>query len=237
MISPVRHFGKLSRMIPVLALGIWFTSGSPALACGGCGGWGGYGGYGRGYPGYGYGGYGLGRGGWGNAWGNPGYAWGNGWGSRGYGSYGFGYPRSGLAYGGYGYGNPSYGYQPANGYANVGSSNPGYSYNPAYVAPGTRAATIPRTAAQERRLGINEELVVDANNQGSMKVTNVHPGTAAERAGLQVGDVIHSANGYLTQQLGNLEWIIANKTPNKTLTMNVQSARDGLAHTITAQLP
>ena len=31
----------------------------------------------------------------------------------------------------------------------------------------------------------------------------------AEQAGLQPGDVILSANGYLTQQSGNLAWIIA----------------------------
>ena len=70
-----------------------------------------------------------------------------------------------------------------------------------------------------------------------MKVANVYPGTAAERAGLQVGDVIHSINGYLTEQRGNLAWIIANAAPNNTLTMNVRTASDGKEHTVTAQIP
>jgi hypothetical protein len=241
-------------MIPGLTLGIWVISGTSALACG-CGGCGG--GYGRGYAGIGSGGYGWGRPGYaygGSGWGNPGYAYGgSGWGNRGYASGGsgwgspgygyggnrYGYSGSGLAYGGYRYGNPSYGYQSAYPNSNVGPSypNPGFAYNPAYVAPRTDAATMAQTAVQGRNLGINEEPAVDANNQQGMKVTNVQPGTAAARAGLQVGDVIHSANGYLTQQPGNLPWIIANKTPNNVLTMDVRAARDGQAHTITAQLP
>ena len=63
-----------------------------------------------------------------------------------------------------------------------------------------------------------------------MKVTNVYPGTPAQRAGLQVGDVLVSINGYLTEQRGNLAWIIANAAPNNQLKMTVRTAKDGKEH-------
>ena len=66
-----------------------------------------------------------------------------------------------------------------------------------------------------------------------MKVTNVYPGTAAERAGLGVCDVIYSINGYLTEQRGNLAWIIANAAQNNQLRMSVKTAKDGQEHAIT----
>ena len=57
-------------------------------------------------------------------------------------------------------------------------------------------------------LGIEEVAINDGGVIG-MQVTQVYSGSTAERAGLQAGDVIHSANGYLTQQHGNLTWIIS----------------------------
>ena len=56
-------------------------------------------------------------------------------------------------------------------------------------------------------LGIDEQAVNDASGK-QIAITRVHPGSPAERAGLQVGDTIISANGYLTQDPGNLAWII-----------------------------
>jgi S1-C subfamily serine protease len=70
-----------------------------------------------------------------------------------------------------------------------------------------------------------------------MKVSKVYPGSAAEKAGLHAGDVIHSINGYLTTQPGNMAWIIANAAPDNVLMMNVRNASDGKEHTITAHLP
>ena len=70
-----------------------------------------------------------------------------------------------------------------------------------------------------------------------MKVGKVYPGTAAEKAGLQAGDVIRSVNGYLTEQRGNLAWIIANAAPNNELKLNIQTAKDGQTRSITATLP
>ena len=92
-------------------------------------------------------------------------------------------------------------------------------------------------AGQGRYLGIDEEPVVDAGGRKGMKVANVYPGTPAEKAGLQAGDVIHSINGYMTEQRGNLAWIIANAAPSNALKMNVRTAKDGQEHTVTAQLP
>ncbi len=196
-------------------------------------GYGGYGGYGYGgfYPGfYGLGLFGLGYGGYG----------------MGYGGYGMGYGGYGMGYGGYdgyGMGYGGYGYPYYGGYGGAGYSYPYVNtvytsptvYSSAYVAP---AAGAPNTvAAQGRYLGIDEEPVVEAGGRKGMKVSNVYPGTAAEKAGLKAGDVIHSINGYLTEQRGNLAWIIANATPTNILKMNVRTAKDGQEHTVTAQIP
>jgi len=70
-----------------------------------------------------------------------------------------------------------------------------------------------------------------------MQVVRVYAGSAAEKAGLQAGDVIYSANGYLTQEHGNLAWIIATVPPNGVLNLNVRAAHDGATHAVNAQLP
>jgi hypothetical protein len=99
---------------------------------------------------------------------------------------------------------------------------------PPMAAPGAGAA---------RDLGIDAEIAVEADGTRGLKVSKVNPGTAAENAGLQVGDVIHSVNGYFTEQLGNVPWIIANAAPDGALKINVRSTKDGEMHTLTAQLP
>ena len=206
----------------------------------GYGGYGGFGGYGLGL-GYGYGVYGLGYGGYG----------------LGYGGYGLGYGGYGLGYGGYGLG---YG-----GLWRLRLSvlwlrwlwrlrrlwlsglrlcrlrlssrverRRCFGYNSAYVAPTTTGTS---TTAQRRYLGIDEEPMVGSDGSKAMKITNVYPGTAAEKAGLKAGDVLRSVNGYLTEQRGNLAWIIANATPNNQLKLNVQTAQDGKTHQIVASLP
>ncbi len=187
-------------------------------------GYGGYGGYGGFYPGfYGLGLFGLGYGGYGMGYGGYGMGYG------GYDGYGMGYGGYGYPYYG-GYGGAGYSYP----YVNTVYTSPTV-YSSAYVAP---AAGAPNTvAAQGRYLGIDEEPVVEAGGRKGMKVSNVYPGTAAEKAGLKAGDVIHSINGYLTEQRGNLAWIIANATPTNILKMNVRTAKDGQEHTVTAQIP
>jgi hypothetical protein len=237
MFLPVRRCGFQSELtVILLALAVWSMSGSSAFAQSGRGWFGGrsnIGGYGSrgyypyygyrsgysGYPGYNiYGNYGV--------YGYPGSGIEGGYSNPGYDSGHGGYP----SYGGYGIPN-SY---PASAYG-VGSPATGVGYSSAYVAPASGAANT--TPTQGRLLGIDEEPVVVSDGAKAMKVAKVFPGSAAERAGLQAGDVIRSINGYLTEQRGNLAWIIANKTPNNELKMTVQAAKDGRDHLITATLP
>ena len=89
---------------------------------------------------------------------------------------------------------------------------------------------------QGRYFGIDEQAVVDAGSIG-MQVVRVYAGTPAATAGIQVGDVIHAANGYLIQQHGNLSWVIANAAPGGVLNLTVHSARDGGTYSISARVP
>ena len=69
-----------------------------------------------------------------------------------------------------------------------------------------------------------------------MKITNVYADTGAANAGLQIGDVLISVNGYLTEQRGNLAWIIANATPGNDLKLVVRTVKDGKDHTVMATI-
>jgi hypothetical protein len=142
-----------------------------------------------------------------------------------YGNYGvYGYPGSGIEGGasnpgydpGYG-GSPSYG---GYGFANIANTK----LNTATSSP------------RQRLLGIDEDPFVMPDGAKVMKVSKVFPGTAAEKAGLQAGDVIRSVNGYLTEQRGNLAWVIANAMPNNELKITVQTVKDGQNHLVTATL-
>ncbi len=215
------------------------------------GGYYGRGGYGYGgfYPGFfGFGGLGLGYGlGYGYGYGYPGYG------------YGYGYPGDGLGYSGYGYGSyPGYGsgyYDPGytygTGYVYPGSSYVVNSYgNSGYVAaPGSgytyssAYGTVPLQATTPAALssfplpslGIDERKVSDASGS-HIQVARVHAGSPAERAGLQAGDTIVSANGYLTQEAGNLAWIINHNAPNGVVTLNIRKVANGQDATVNATL-
>ena len=136
-----------------------------------------------------------------------------------YGNYGvYGYPGSGIEGGASNSGyDPGYGGFPSYGGYGIANRSPGPA--PAFSSPPT----------QRRLLGIDEDPVVIGNGVKAMKVGKVYPGTPADKAGLQSGDVIRSVNGYLTEQRGNLAWIIANAAPNNELKLNVQTAKDGQA--------
>jgi membrane-associated protease RseP (regulator of RpoE activity) len=157
-------------------------------------------------------------------------------GNRGY------YPYNGNANGSYPgyniYGNFGvYGY-PGSGIEGGASNSgydPGYGGYPSYGGYGITAnnvASVPR----RRLLGIDEEPLVLPDGAKAMKIGKVFPGSAAEKAGLQAGDVIRSVNGYLTEQRGNLAWVIANAAPNNQLKLSVQTARDGQTHEVVAVL-
>ena len=108
-----------------------------------------------------------------------------------------------------------------------------FGFWPPYSAP---VASVPTLAARGSDLGIDEEPVVDAGGGRGMLVARVYPGTAAAKAGIQPGDVLHAINGYSTQQQGNLAWIIANAAPNHVLEIQLRSVRNGQERTITAQI-
>jgi len=219
MFSPLRRGAGFQRLALALALAAWIVPGSSAFARGGHGG----GGHGGGHGGHGGGHH-----------------------SGGHHSGGFHYGRYhgvGSAYGGYRYPSYGYGYGYAYPYYNYGYAYPTYTYaypgyvysDPSPVAPAEGAA-VDAALPQGRYLGIDERAVVDSSGQG-MQVMRVYPGSPAEQAGLQMGDVIRSANGYVTEQHGNLAWIIANAAPNGVLQLNVRTARDGADHVISARVP
>lgn len=144
-----------------------------------------------------------------------------------YGNYGvYGYPGSQIegGYGNAGY-DPGYGGYPY--YDGYGIANPNRAAVPAVASP----------VAKRRLLGIDEEPVVLAGGVKAMKVGKVYPDTAAQRAGLEAGDVIRSVNGYMTEQRGNLAWVIANAAPDNQLKISVQAATDGQTRVLTATLP
>jgi len=128
---------------------------------------------------------------------------------------------------------PGYGYPYDSNYAAPGV---GVTYTSPSVAP-TGSAPNTVMPSRGRYLGIDEDPVVDSTGRRGMMVTNVYPATPALPAGLRVGDVIYSINGYPTQQPGDLAWIIANAAPNNQLNMTVKRSIDGQQHVVTAQLP
>jgi membrane-associated protease RseP (regulator of RpoE activity) len=136
-----------------------------------------------------------------------------------YGNYGvYGYPGSGVE----------------GGQSNSGYDR-GYGGYPSYGGYGV-INKFPDATPQKRLLGIDEDPVVTASGAKAMKIGKVYPGTAAERAGLQAGDVILSVNGFLTEQRGNLAWIIANTKGSNELKLTVQTVKDGQTHVVTAML-
>jgi hypothetical protein len=246
--------------VPLLAVGIGLAAGQAAYAHGGGGH--GAGGHGGGFGGGHIGGFGGGHiggfGGFGGRYGGFGgfgrgfYGVGLGYGLGGFGGYGWGYPYYGygLGYGGYpwyGYSSyPYYGYGYSYPYYTYNSPTYGYgygypstfSYSSAYGPPTTGASVAPGTplGTQSPTLGIEAQEVVEPDGQRAMRVARIYPGTAAEEAGLQVGDVIRSANGYLTQVPGNLEWIMGNAAADNILKLTVHSASDGHERMIQAKV-
>lgn len=142
-----------------------------------------------------------------------------------YGNYGvYGYPGSGIEGG-----------------ASNSGYDPGYGGYPSYGGYGiantaNRNLNAATSSPRQRLLGIDEDPIVLPDGAKAMKVGKVFPDTPAARAGLQTGDVITAVNGYLTEQRGNLAWIIANASPNNELKISVHSAKDGQNHVITATL-
>lgn len=225
----VPHMGRMLRLGSMTIVGLALV-GSPALAKGHGGGGGGHGGGGHG------GGHSGGHSGGGHHSGGSGHHSGGyvHHGGGGYVHHGGGYVHHGYTnnrgyYGGYSYwpnfyfGSGYYG----NGYYNNGYYyGNGYGYSTPYSSNSYYAPTVYRTTyAAVPNIGVSEQAVTDADGQGVM-IMAVTPGSAGARAGLQVGDVMHIANGYLIQQPGNLRWV-AERAQGGTISLQVKSASDG----------
>jgi hypothetical protein len=107
---------------------------------------------------------------------------------------------------------------------------------PVSNAPSARGLVAPPTGL-DRSLGIELEPVVDPDNTRGLRVTRVEPGSVAEKAGLQKGDVILSINGYVTELPVNLSWIASNATPDRVLNMKVRGPSGGELRDVTARIP
>ena len=106
---------------------------------------------------------------------------------------------------------------------------------PETIAPGPGG--VDRVPVQSRYLGMDVEPGLCTGDRKGLKIVNVLPGSTAANAGLQVGDVILSINGYVTEQLQHLTWIISNAAPDNILKMNVIRVSDGKEQTITIRMP
>ena len=84
-------------------------------------------------------------------------------------------------------------------------------------------------------IGLETVPVADGTMRG-LRVTRVSPGLPADRSGLVAGDVIRSANGFVTERPGNLDWIIANAASRDLIQFTVKAARDGQIRAVTTQL-
>jgi S1-C subfamily serine protease len=93
------------------------------------------------------------------------------------------------------------------------------------------------TAPAGNLLGVETELGTDSLGQQGLKITRTYAGSVVAQAGIRIGDIIQSINGYETVQAGNIAWIIANAAPDKILRMNVRVASSGTISTFRVQLP
>jgi hypothetical protein len=102
---------------------------------------------------------------------------------------------------------------------------------PEAVTPGAGTTTV------GRYLGMDLQPSAGADGGKGLKIVNVLPDSTAEQAGLQIGDVIRSANGHVTEQVGHLGWIIANAAPDNVLKMTVLKAGDAKERVFTLRIP
>lgn len=125
--------------------------------------------------------------------------------------------------------------------AGTGGYSPEAGAPPPASAPSASTPPVPAPnpgpRTNDRSLGIDCEPAVDAAGIRGMRVTKVYPGTPADKAALRVDDVIHSINGYVTTQPGNLEWVTLKAAKDNILKMTVRTANDAKVKVIDAKLP
>ena len=76
--------------------------------------------------------------------------------------------------------------------------------------------------------------VTPASATNGVRVSSVENGSAADDAGLKVGDVITAVNGKAVTQVAQLRAIIAGHEPGDTLTLAIR--RSGTTKTVQATL-
>jgi membrane-associated protease RseP (regulator of RpoE activity) len=137
-------------------------------------------------------------------------------------------------------GGPASGVDPA--YSGSVSPNPGFAppvpaptVPPSPMsAPSPGATAIPSPAPPT--LGVATEPAVDVDGTRGLKVTQVAPGSLAEKAGLHAGDFLRAINGYRTEQAGNVTWILANAAPARVLNLSVRTAGAAQQHALSVPL-
>lgn len=103
------------------------------------------------------------------------------------------------------------------------------STNPAPVPSRPDPGAAPAAPAASR-LGADYEAFQDAQDRG-VKITKLTPGGAAERAGLKVGEVILSINGYLSHTPELTAWILKNASPAEPLVIQSRPTKGAAVKT------
>ncbi len=98
------------------------------------------------------------------------------------------------------------------------------------------APPLPSTDAG-RILGLDTETFDYRGRAPGLKINIVVPGGLVEKAGLHLGDVIESINGYYTQKPSDLSWILEKAARDKVLKMTVRTTNDEKEHEFTIQIP
>jgi hypothetical protein len=167
--------------------------------------------------------------------------------------YGYGGNRTGYGFGlgaGAGYGangywsRPGYNNFPRYGYGyGYGNSYPYYNNQYLYGSPyyGTSGAVVNSAAPDVttgwlNMLGVDAQSVVDSTGP-AVQVAAVFTGSPAAQAGVLGGDVIHTANGYLTRYREELAREIANTPRNGVLGLSVRSLGDVSDHAVRVVVP
>lgn len=146
----------------------------------------------------------------------------------------------------YAYTHPSYAAEAAA----TGSIVPGViSYpdtnatNPSPEATITPGESIPPAGAMNapsgpgRFLGMAMSPATAADGQKGLKIDNLIPGSTAENAGLQIGDIIVSVNGRAVEQRPQLNAIINSSAPGGILNLGVLKAGVGPVQSVTIRVP
>jgi putative serine protease PepD len=112
----------------------------------------------------------------------------------------------------------------------VGGGNDGVGFAvPSNTVKSIAAQLIANGKVEHAFLG-----VTPTNANGGVGISTVKPGSAADDAGLKVGDVVTAVDGRTITDQSQLRAIISQHKPGDTLTLTVR--RDGATRTVKATL-